>query len=203
MSSVVSSGWRPDPTKANCVPSGLNAGHPDAEASLGEPSVDVATKDVTPVPRSRTYRSMSAPFGSTLLVRFVALLSKATLVPSGLITGFIEWAFPGALPIVLTETRLVSPVRRSRTKTSIEPLVSLGTRSLAWPSNTTLVPSALMVGSTELRFPPLPPPRLMLTSSLRHGCCGMHPAALATTTARTTATPPRVAQLMDPPGDRR
>jgi len=57
---------------------------------------------------------------------------------------------PGAcLPVLVTLTRVVVPVTRSRTNTSTEALVSPGTRVSAYESNRTYRPPALIDASPD------------------------------------------------------
>ena len=90
--------------------------------------------------------------------------SKAAHRPLGLIDGCCDgngdWPAPG-----FSLNRRVSFFSRSRTKTSISPLVSPGTRLLASDSNTTKRPSPLMAGK---RLAPLacPPSLATLTRSV-------------------------------------
>src|SRR5690606_34511413 len=63
--------------------------------------------------------------------RLVARDSNTTNRPSGLMVG--AWLVPSACaPLLETDTRSVVPVARSRTKTSTRPLVSPGTRFVAF-----------------------------------------------------------------------
>src|SRR5438067_7265110 len=90
--------------------------------------------------------------------------SKAAHSPLGLMAGCCEgsgdWPAPG-----FSDSRRVSPVFRSRTKTSISLLVSPGTRLGASDSKTTNRPSPLMAGQ---RLAPLAcaPPAPTLTRSV-------------------------------------
>src|SRR5207253_196192 len=85
--------------------------------------------------------------------------SKAAHRPLGLIDGCCDgngdWPAPG-----FSLNRRVSFFSRSRTKTSISPLVSPGTRLLASDSNTTKRPSPLMAGK---RLAPLACPPSLAT----------------------------------------
>ena len=67
----------------------------------------------------------------------LARLSKATVLPSPLMTGKYEGELPLPVPAEFTLTRMVVRVWRSRAKTSARPLASLETRSTASLSNAT------------------------------------------------------------------
>ena len=78
---------------------------------------------------------MSNMSDSPLLVSFaarsLASLVNATKRPSALITGPPESLLPDPVPNRLTLTKVVVPICRSRTNTSVVPLVSFATKSLA------------------------------------------------------------------------
>src|SRR5208283_5066495 len=119
------------------------------------------TRQFVPATRSRTNTS-----GMPLLsfgTRFDALLMKATNRPSGVMTGLVEAPF-AAPPLVDTLTSVVVPATRSRTKMSVNPFVSLGTRLLASLWKTTNCPLVETWPSMELPLPPPVPLELTLTS---------------------------------------
>ena len=70
---------------------------------------------------------------------------------------------PARSPELFTLSNVVVPDWRSRTKTSLTPLVSLATRLEASLSKATNRPSAEMTGETEWRLPPPTPVRFTLT----------------------------------------
>ena len=105
------------------------------------------TRVVMPVQRSWTKTS------TLLLVspatRLLASEEKATTRPSALMAGLDRMPMKplGPLPScprLLTLTRSVLPVRRSRTKMSAVSFVSPGTRSVARDENATNRPSGVM-----------------------------------------------------------
>lgn len=108
------------------------------------PPVATLSRVVVPVTRSRTNRSCpqgSIPSTKTQplvspITKLLACEMKATTRPSVLIpTGklpLLVWAL-----LELRLTRVVTPVTRSRTKTSLSPLVSPTTRLLAFESKAT------------------------------------------------------------------
>src|SRR5215211_7387561 len=99
------------------------------------------TRWVDPIHKSRTKASLK-PLVS-FATRFVAIEPKATKRPSELIEGWSlqlsAWASE-----LLTLTRSVAPVRRSRTKTSEVLLESFATRFEAPDSKATKRPSELI-----------------------------------------------------------
>src|SRR5215218_5976821 len=111
------------------------------------------TRWVDPIHKSRTKASLK-PLVS-FATRFVAIEPKATKRPSELIEGWSlqlsAWASE-----LLTLTRSVAPVRRSRTKTSEALLESFATRSEARDWKATKRPSDLMEVNPLSRFPCLP-----------------------------------------------
>src|SRR5437762_4951613 len=91
--------------------------------------------------------------------RLVAYDSKATKRPSALIEGLPLEPLP-SVPALLTLTRSVVPVHRSRTNTSCHPLVSPATRLVESEVKATKRPSALIAGPSPVsllpRFPSFP-----------------------------------------------
>jgi hypothetical protein len=79
------------------------------------------------------------------VTRFGAVDVNTTAPPSALMTGNVL-APVASVPLVLTLTRSVVPVLRSRTNTSVAPFVSPGTRLVASEAKATSWPSALMDG---------------------------------------------------------
>src|SRR5688572_16052275 len=77
---------------------------------------------------------------------------NATKLPSSLIAGVDEVPFP-CWPALLTETRNVCDVCRSRTKMSSRAFVSPTTRLVDDDTKATNRPSALITGANELPFP--------------------------------------------------
>src|SRR5829696_7579311 len=124
------------------------------------------TRSVVPPCRSRT--KISGALLVSFSTRFEAIDPKATKRPSKLIEGWSlqlsAWASE-----LLTLTRSVAPVRRSRTKTSEVLLVSFATRSEARDWKATKRPSDLMEGNPLSRFPCLPE-LLTLTRSVAPVC---------------------------------
>src|SRR4051812_10352477 len=77
---------------------------------------------------SRTNRLPDTPGVTGPGTRSVAKLQKATYLPSAPIVGVREDWFPLPVALLLTLTKTVWPVTRSRTRTSDERFASLGTR---------------------------------------------------------------------------
>ena len=86
------------------------------------------TSVVTPACKSRT-KTSGIPFVSPT-TRFAAALTNATYRPSGVIADPRQAPLPGT-PARLALTSAVVLLHRSRTKTSVIPLVSPGAKSLA------------------------------------------------------------------------
>ena len=114
---------------------------------------------VIPSWRSRRYTSQRglprlAPPG----YMFQARLLKATQRPSSEIAGHVL-SSRASIPFQARLTRSTAPVARSRTKTSVSPLVSPGTRSLASLWKARKRPSADSAGPAELPWisPPSAP----------------------------------------------
>src|SRR5262245_26113417 len=120
-------------------------------AFAGVPSLARLTHVVAPVARSWTKmcRWPSAQRPS----RFVASDWKPMKRPLALMAQFRLPAFAWA-PLLATLARVVVAVKRSRTKTSLTPFVSPGTRFVAADVNATKRPLALSAGL------PLPQSRL-------------------------------------------
>ena len=91
---------------------------------------------------SRRNRLPNVPNLTGTAVRLVARLQNATYLPSAPISGVKEDWLPLPVPLLLTLTKTVWPVCRSRTKTSDERFVSFGTRL-----------SALLVKATKRPLP--------------------------------------------------
>ena len=116
------------------------------------------------LPEARSWMKMSRrPFVS-LLTRLLAPESNTTNRPSDETEGSRLLPFPCA-PFEFTLTRVVVPLPRSCTNTSIAPFVSPSTRSDAFDSKATIWPSPEMAGSALC---PLlgPPPLSNDTSSV-------------------------------------
>ena len=125
--------------KATRVPSAEIEGARLLPPVLCAPVLSVETRVVVPVPRSLTKTSVE-PFVSPV-TRLLALLWKATRVPSPEIEALM--LVPAlCAPALSVETRVVVPVPRSLTKTSVVLFVSPATRVLALLWNATRVPSA-------------------------------------------------------------
>ena len=92
------------------------------------PAVEIDTRSVVPLMRSRTKRSAS-PFVSPE-TRVVAFDTKATNLPSPEMTAslLLDVGWPSSES---SDARMVMPRRRSRTKTSVVPFVSVDTRLVA------------------------------------------------------------------------
>src|SRR5262249_36389244 len=78
----------------------------------------------------------------------------ATYRPSGLTTG--EESEPAALPLRPTLTNEMVPVARLKTKLSVRPFASLGTRLSASLAKAMSCPSAEIEGAKEAFNPPMP-----------------------------------------------
>src|SRR5262249_43927384 len=127
---------------------------------------------------SGQWPSLNVTAGNTqLLVSFGTRLDaaekNATRGPSPLMAGSVLASFACA-PALLTLTRSVVPVCRSRTNTSVVPLVSPGTRLLAVEVKATKRPSVL-IATLGLRVLPLAAlpwvlPVATLTRSAVPGC---------------------------------
>jgi hypothetical protein len=139
--------WRPDAgcgtrleaSEANATkpPSPLSAAVPRLLASPWVPSAATLIRVVSPVTRSWTKMSV-LPLVSPG-TRLVADDAKATKRPSPLTAGPVLLPF-ACLPLLLTLTRWVLPLARSRTTTSTAPLLSPPTRLVAAESNATTSP---------------------------------------------------------------
>src|SRR5438552_3012338 len=114
------------------------------------PVEDTLTRFVVPVIRSWT-KTSTAPLVSRP-TRLVASLENATKRPSAEMAGVKLVPFASA-PAEEMLTRSVVPVSRSRTNTSVTPLVSPGTRLVASLGNVTKRPSAEMAGRTLVPVP--------------------------------------------------
>ncbi|GJD76556.1 hypothetical protein CFIICLFH_4814 [Methylobacterium goesingense] len=125
--------------KATRVPSAEIEGARLPPPVLCAPVLSVETRVVVPVPRSLTKMSCR-PLVSPV-TRLLEVLTKATRVPSAEIEAAVLGPRPCA-PALSVETRVVVPVPRSLTKTSVVPLVSPSTRLLAVLWKATRVPSA-------------------------------------------------------------
>src|SRR5439155_233563 len=136
--------------KATKRPSALTAGAPLPQLPW-VPALSTLTRSVMPVCRSWTKTSAYPLVASA--TRLVAYDSKATKRPSALIEGLPLEPLP-SVPALLTLTRSVVPVHRSRTNTSCHPLVSPGTRWVAREEKATKRPSALIAGLLRVS-PPL------------------------------------------------
>src|SRR5262249_18444087 len=124
------------------LPSSLMSGSTEVSLPPALPELLTLTSVVVPATRSR--RKMSPRELVGVLTRSLARLWKATKRPSALITGESEKALPAAVPAALTLTKVVTPVTKLRTYTSVVPLLSLTpVRLLAPLANTSRVPSAL------------------------------------------------------------
>ena len=91
----------------------------------------------------------------TVALAKLAVDTKTTLVPSPLILGANEFD-KAWLPLALTETRLVAPATRSRTKMSLRALESLTTKFVADDWKATKRPSKLSDAPFELLFACVP-----------------------------------------------
>src|SRR5919197_1980854 len=160
---------------------------------LGDGAFDSLIRLVSFVWRSRRKTSLtpllSAPPGKRLL----AADSKTTKRPSALIPGRKLPLLP-CVPSVATLTRSVWPVARSRTKMSVTPLVSLGTRFDESDSNATTLPSADTAGGAvgAGANPDASPPVLgTLTRTVAPGAAGwarkMSPEPLKSSPTRLSA----------------
>src|SRR5689334_11810195 len=78
-------------------------------------------------------------------------------------SGLVDGPLPMSPPGLPTLTSVVVPFCRSRTNTSLTPLVSLATRLLASLSKTTYRPSAEAAGEIEWPLPPPTPVEFTLT----------------------------------------
>ena len=128
--------------KATYRPSSLMEGPWWMLAAAGLPSPWTLIIWVVPATRSRTNTS-TKPLVSPA-TRLDASLEKATYRPSGVMSGArlpppatvasqpVAWP-----PLLFTLTRSVVPACRSRTKTSLQPLVSPDTRLVASESKAT------------------------------------------------------------------
>src|SRR6266516_4102455 len=181
-------GIRFEASEANATnrPSPLIDG-PRLAPSAGFASNPTLTSLVWPVSRSRTNTS-SNPFVSPG-TRFVAREVNATKRPSALTDG--SRLKPSAcLPLLLTLTRSVSPLARSRTKTSIAALVSPPTRLAAIESKATTSPSALTAGGLNraLMLSACLPLLRTLTISVSPGPAAAPPGCTANTSPSDAAT---------------
>src|SRR6185295_14217624 len=112
---------------------------------LGDGAFESLIRLVSFVCRSRRKMSLTPLASPPPGKRLLAADSKTTKRPSALIPGRKLPLFPW-VPSVATLTRSVWPVVRSRTKTSVTPLVSLGTRLEESDSKATMLPSADTAG---------------------------------------------------------
>src|SRR5438552_10226937 len=117
------------------------------------PVEDTLTRFVVPVIRSWT-KTSTAPLVSRP-TRLVASLENATKRPAAEMAGVKLVPFASA-PAEEMLTRPVVPVSRSRTNTSVTPLVSPGTRLVASLGNATKRPSAEMAGAKLVPFASAP-----------------------------------------------
>src|SRR6266550_2456689 len=181
-------GIRFEASEANATnrPSPLIDG-PRLAPSAGVASNPTLTSLVWPVSRSRTNTS-SNPLVSPG-TRFVAPEVNATKRPSALTDG--SRLKPSAcLPLLLTLTRSVLPLARSRTKTSIAALVSPPTRLVAIESKATTSPSGLTAGGLNraLMLSACLPLLRTLTISVSPGPAAAPPACTANTSPSDAAT---------------
>src|SRR6266536_2652886 len=181
-------GIRFEASEANATnrPSRLIDG-PRLAPSAGVASNPTLTSLVWPVSRSRTNTSWN-PFVSPG-TRFVAPEVNATKRPSALTDG--SRLKPSAcLPLLRTLTRSVSPLARSRTKTSIAALVSPPTRLAAIESKATTSPSALTAGGLNraLMLSACLPLLRTLTISVSPGPAAAPPGCTANTSPSDAAT---------------
>src|SRR5205814_1751554 len=100
---------------------------------------------VSAAARRRSWTNTSMRLLLSPTTRSVAAELKATKLPSALIAGPYRLPFVSVLE-ESTLTRSVVPVCRSWTNTSMEPLVSPGTRLAASEAKATKRPSALIAG---------------------------------------------------------
>jgi hypothetical protein len=168
--------WRPDAgcgtrleaseAKATKPPSLLIAAVPRLVLSPWVPSAATLTRVVWPVTRSWTKMSV-LPLVSPG-TRLVADDEKETKRPSPLRSGPLLLPF-ASLPLLVTLTRWVLPLARSRTNTSTAPLLSPPTRLVAAESNATTSPLLFTAGALERALMPSPclPLLRTLTSSVR------------------------------------
>src|SRR5205085_986013 len=147
------------------------------------PCESTLTRLVLPALRSRTKTSLTA-FVSPA-TRLLATESKATKRPSAEIAGRKVAPLPCA-PCESTLTRLVLPVLRSRTKTSLTAFVSPATRLLADERKATKRPSGEIAGSL---LPPLPcaPCESTLTRFVLGFCAAQTSPTSPATTSRARA----------------
>ena len=124
------------------------------------------TRWVVPATRSCTKMSSSQQMPSSG-ARPWAAVWNTTYRPSALMDGF-TLARSACSPALPTLTRCVVPATRSRTKTSVVPLVSPATRLDASDSKATNWPSPLIAGPCPLLLPAFPtdPSLATLTSSV-------------------------------------
>ena len=101
-----------DEVNAITFPSALITGS-EEEPPIPEPlpSKLMLTREVSPVSKFRTKTSLDDEVESS--VRSVAELSKATMLPSALITGFSEALLPVPLPSRLILTSSTTSLSRS------------------------------------------------------------------------------------------
>ncbi|GJD74274.1 hypothetical protein CFIICLFH_2508 [Methylobacterium goesingense] len=107
------------------------------------PVLSVETRVVLPVVRSLTKTSVKLFVSPT--TRLLAMLWKAMRVPSAEIEALLLVPLTCA-PALSVETRVVVPVVRFLTKTSVKPFVSPATRLVAPLWKATRVPSAEIEG---------------------------------------------------------
>lgn len=131
---------------------------PTAGAALdpfpGAPPGAELTSRVVPAAGTPTNTSATPLVSPT--TRLVAVDSKATVSPSGLSDG-ARLGPLACIPPAPTLTRVVVPPCRSRTNTSVTPLVSFGTRLLAAEANATKRPPKRTDGSVLGPFGSPPP----------------------------------------------
>ncbi|GJD75813.1 hypothetical protein CFIICLFH_4058 [Methylobacterium goesingense] len=99
------------------------------------PVLSVETRVVVPVVRSLT--KMSEALFVSPVTRLVAVLWKATRVPSAEIEAAVLVPPVACAPVLSVETRVTVPVSVSLTKTSMVPFVSPATRLPALVVKTT------------------------------------------------------------------
>src|SRR5258705_6945066 len=113
------------------------------------------------VPPCRSRRKMSSTPLVSPETRFVAALANPRNRPLGEIDAYVLSPFPRAPPVATLAITVV-PWTRSRTKTSMNPLVSPATRFVAELWNATNLPSAERTERSLFPFDD-PPPFGMLT----------------------------------------
>ena len=147
---------------AECHETAVRADRGDTRKAIARPG----SKPVDAHQRSRPHLQIPHEHvaGSTVGIvghQIARCAVNATKRPSALIPEPtprpLEEPLPDPVPNRLTLTNVVVPSCRSRTNTSsVAPLVSFATKSLAALLNATKRPSALIMGATEM--PPLPDP---------------------------------------------